>query len=100
MSDENISKKPVARVKVGKVQGAVFANSTENGVFYGTTFQCGYRVDGKWKNGYSFDLNGLLALRHAVSLAIDEVLALRAADVADTADPEPAAQAGEDEIPY
>ena len=86
MSDENKNKKPVARVKVGKVQGAIFANSTENGVFYGTTFQNGYRVDGTWKNGHSFDLNGLLALQHAVGLAIDKVIALRDADTSDTAE--------------
>jgi hypothetical protein len=86
MSEESKNKKPVARVKVGKVQGAIFANSTENGVFYGTTFQNGYRVDGKWKNGHSFDLNGLLALQHAVGLAIDKVIALRDADTSDTAE--------------
>jgi hypothetical protein len=97
MSDK-AKKAPVARVKVRTVQGSIFANSTEKGTFFSTTFQRGYRDgDGKWKNTQSFDLNGLLALQHAVGLAIDQVLELQKADVSDTATP---AETDEgDEIP-
>ncbi len=77
---------PVAKVQVRRVQGAIWSRSTEKGTFFSATFQNGYRdADGKWKNGHSFDLDGLLALQHAVGLAIDEIIGLREADVADEA---------------
>jgi hypothetical protein len=76
---------PVARVKTGYVTGAIWARDAgDSGTFYDVTFQRAYR-DGKrqWKNSTSFDLNGLLALQHAVGLAIDKVQELRAADISD-----------------
>ncbi len=105
MSNENkTTKAPVARVKVRNVQGAIWSRSTERGTFFDVSFQRGYKgPDGNWKNGHSFDLDGLLALQHAVKLAIDKVLELRHADVSDQA----ATETGEardldpsDEIPY
>ena len=39
-----------------------------------------------WKNSQSFDLNGLLALQHAVGLAIGKVLDLQIQDVSDRPD--------------
>ena len=85
MSD-TAKKSPVARVKVRTVQASIWARSTDKGTFFDTSFQRGYRDgEGNWKNTQSFDLNGLLALHHAVGLAIDKVLELQRADVADTA---------------
>jgi hypothetical protein len=101
MSNENkTTKAPVARVKVRNVQAAIWARSTERGTFFDVSFQRGYKTpDGNWKNSYSFDLDGLLALQHTVKLAIDKVLELRNADVSD----QPAAEGDdfdEEEIPY
>ena len=93
MSDETKKAKPVAKVQVRRVPAAIWGRSTEKGTFFEASFQNGYKDrDGKWKNGHSFDLDGLLALQHAVGLAIDKVIALRDADVSDT--PE---EASEDE---
>ena len=85
MSNETKSTKaPVARVKVRNVQAAIWARTTERGTFFDVSFQRGYKTsDGNWKNSHSFDLDGLLALQHTVSLAIDKVLELRKADVSD-----------------
>ncbi len=93
---------PVARVKVGTVQGAIFARSTERGIFLNTTFKRGYRDEGgNWKDTNGYDLHGLLALQHAVGLAIDEVLKLKAADVADKpGDYPPPEDLGEDEVAF
>ena len=85
MSNETkTTKAPVARVKVRNVQAAIWARSTERGTFFDVSFQRGYKTpDGNWKNSHSFDLDGLLALQHTVSLAIDKVLELRNADISD-----------------
>lgn len=99
MSDK-AKKAPVARVKVRTVQASIWARSTDSGTFFDTSFQRGYRDgEGKWKNSQSFDLNGLLALQHAVGLAIDKVLELQRAAVAETPAPEPEAEYPDDEIP-
>ena len=75
---------PGARVRVKTVQGSIWARTTDQGIFFDTSFQRSYTDrDGNWRNGHSFDLSGLLALQHAVGLAIDKVLALQAQDVAD-----------------
>jgi len=75
---------PVAKVRVKTVQGSIWARTTEQGTFFDASFQRGYTDrDGNWKNTHSFDLNGLLALQHAVGLAIDKILELQKQDVAD-----------------
>ena len=99
MSTETKTKAaPVARVKVRKVQGAIWARVTEKGTFFEATFQNRYlTAEGEWKNGQSYNLDGLLSLQHAVGQAIDKILALRAADVSDTAEA-PASDGAEDEM--
>ena len=55
--------------------------------FFDVSFQRSYRdQNGHWKNTQSFDLNGLLALQHAVGLAIGKVLDLQVQDVSDRPD--------------
>ena len=80
---------PVARVTVRTVRGNIWARSTDKGTFFSATFERGYKTQEGWKNTHGFDLDGLLALQHAVGLAIDKVMELRAADISDQARPMP-----------
>jgi hypothetical protein len=100
MSDKP-KKTPVARVKVRTVQASIWARSTESGTFFDTSFQRGYRdAEGNWKNTQSFDLNGSLALQHAVGLAIDKILELQRAAVSEQVEAPPTDVVEGDEIPY
>jgi hypothetical protein len=99
MSD-TAKKSPVARVKVRTVQASIWARSTDQGTFFDTSFQRGYRDgQGNWKNTHSYDLNGLLALQHAVGLAVDKVLELQKADVSDQPEA-PVTDSPDDEIVF
>jgi hypothetical protein len=78
---------PIARVRVRNVQAAIWARPTESRVYFDTSFQRSYLdADGRWQNTQTFDLSGLLALQHAIGLAIDKVLELQAQDLGDHSD--------------
>lgn len=75
---------PAARIKVRNVQASIWARATEDKTYFDASFQRSYvDVNGQWHNTQSFDLNGLLALQHAIGLAIDKVLELMVQDVSD-----------------
>jgi hypothetical protein len=87
MSVENNSTtnaKPVAKLQVGKVQAAIWARVTDKGTFFSATYKNGYKVNGVWKNGQSYELESNLALHHATAWANAKLIELRAADIADT----------------
>jgi hypothetical protein len=90
MSDDtqNTTKSaPVAKLKVRRAKGAIWARVADDRTFFEATFQVGYPDrDGNWKNGHSYNLANLLAHRVVVDQAIDQLLALEAADVSDTAE--------------
>lgn len=102
MSTETKKKNPppVAKFQIRRVQTAIWPKSSEKGAFFEASFETGYKnKEGKWVRKHSFDLDGLLALQYAVPRAIDQILALRAADISDTAEA-PEVVDEQDEVPF
>lgn len=81
MSNE-AKEQPVAKIKVGSVQMAIWRNQGEHGSFYNASVQLSYKDrDGKWmNNGSSYGLRDVLNLAKAAMLAHSEIGKLIAAD--------------------
>ncbi len=63
-----ISNSPVYRLRYGNVAAAVWANNSQAGYFYNTTFQKTYALDGGgWGDSSSFDDRDLLNLAKAAA---------------------------------
>lgn len=78
------TKQPPARIEVRNVQASILARATDDKTYFDASFQRSYiDANGQWHSMQSFDLNGLLALQHAIVLAIDKMLELMAQDVSD-----------------
>lgn len=65
---------PVAKYNIGRVQASIWKRDTDNGTFFDVSFKRGFKTKDGWKNSYSFDLPGLVALQHLVGTAIEDVL--------------------------
>jgi hypothetical protein len=62
------STKPVYRLRYGCVVAAVWANNSQSGYFYNTTFQKTYALDdGSWGDSSSFDDRDLPNLSKAAA---------------------------------
>jgi hypothetical protein len=76
MSD---NKKPAAKVTFFPVSAAIWANETDNGVFYSVTFERSYKDEaGKWHSSSSFNSNDLLRLAKVADLVDTKINELRA----------------------
>lgn len=65
MSETN---KPVYRLRYGNVAAAVWANNSQAGYFYNTTFQRTYPLEGGgWGDSFSFDDRDLPNLAKAAA---------------------------------
>ena len=63
------SRKPIHKVRLGKVKGSVWQNSTDNGVFYNVTFVRFYRDENAWRVADSFGRDDLPALASVANQA-------------------------------
>jgi len=71
---------PVARVQAGSVQGAIWARTTDKGIFYSATFENRYKDGDTWKSGDSYGAMDLLCLQEATRQAYSAIDQLRASD--------------------
>lgn len=65
------STRPVRVIRLGRIRAAVWANQTDSGMIYNTTFERLYKPDGEdqWKSTDSFGMNDLLLLAKVADLA-------------------------------
>ena len=65
-----MTNKPVNEFKVGRVRAAVWANESENGVWFSVSFSRLYKdKDGNWKDSTSFSRDDLPLLMKAADQA-------------------------------
>jgi hypothetical protein len=76
------AQRPVRTIRMGRVRAAIWANHTESGVLYNTTFERIYKPDGEeqWKSSDSFGPNDLLLLAKVANEAHTWVLRQRGMD--------------------
>ncbi|WP_263351363.1 hypothetical protein [Acidicapsa acidisoli] len=78
MSD---TKKPAARISLYPVSAAIWANSTQKGVFYSVTFERSYKDEkGKYQTSSTFNASDLLLMAKVADLCDTKIRELRAAD--------------------
>ena len=57
---EKAKVKPVREFRIGRIRAAIWANETDNGVRYNTTFSRLYKLDGgEWQDSTSFGRDDL-----------------------------------------
>lgn len=56
------SNKPAHEIRLNGIQASIWANTTESGVRYNTTFRRNYRDGEEWKSSDAFGRDDLLAL--------------------------------------
>jgi hypothetical protein len=56
------NKAPVHTIRVNGIRASIWANQTEKGVRYNTTFERSYRDGEEWKNSDSYGREDLLVL--------------------------------------
>jgi hypothetical protein len=54
--------KPIKEIRLGSIKGAIWKNSTPNGVRYNVTFSRLYKDGDEWKSTDSFGRDDLLVL--------------------------------------
>lgn len=74
------TKKPVARVRMGLIQAAIWSNDTDKGRLYNVTLERSYKVENEWKSSTSFGRDDLLTLAKVASEAHSRILDLQSAD--------------------
>jgi len=75
---------PVAKVKIGAVSAAIWANETEKGTRYNATIERRYRdASGEWKTSGSYGRDDLLTLAKVADQAHSKIVELMAADRAE-----------------
>lgn len=64
--------RPAHEVRLGRIKGAIWANTTEQGVRYGVTFSRIYKdqESGEWRNSTSFGRDDLLLVGKVCELAL------------------------------
>jgi len=72
MSENN---KPVYRLRYGNVVAAVWANNSQAGYFYNTTFTRLYKDGDSWKSSNNFGRDDLLTLGKVADKAQDWIFA-------------------------
>jgi hypothetical protein len=62
--DRNRGVRPVRSIRIGRIRAAIWANQTDSGVVYNTTFERLFKRDGSdtWESNDSFGVNDLLLL--------------------------------------
>ncbi|MCB9842520.1 MAG: hypothetical protein H6812_04610 [Phycisphaeraceae bacterium] len=86
---EGPAQQPVAKVKIGLITAAIWANQTEKGTLYNATIDRRYRDgNGDWKSSGSYGRDDLLTLAKVADLAHSKIVELAAADRAE-ADEQP-----------
>ena len=70
---------PVAKVRVGLINGSIWENKTDKGTFYNVTFERRYRDGETFKSSHSYNADDLLALGKVADLAHSKILELRSA---------------------
>ncbi|MEM0983975.1 MAG: hypothetical protein AAGI17_08505 [Planctomycetota bacterium] len=87
---------PIARVKLGAIQAAIWKNVSEKGTHYNATIERGYRdANGNPKSTGSFGTNDLLLAIKVMDLAHTRMMELHREDrEAERAQQEAAANAG------
>lgn len=73
------SNQPVARVRIGSVQAAIWENETKDGVIHNVTIDRRYqdKKAGEWRTATSWGFRDLLTLRKVADLAHSKILELR-----------------------
>ena len=59
MEDEEMSKRPIHEIRMGRVRAAIWENETQNGTRYNVTFSRLYRDGDQWKDSGSFGRDDL-----------------------------------------
>lgn len=64
--------RPVHEVRLGRIKGAIWANTTDKGVRYGVTLNRLYKdqESGEWRTSTSFGRDDLLLLAKVCELAV------------------------------
>jgi hypothetical protein len=64
--------RPAHEVRLGRIKGAIWANTTEQGVRYGVTLSRIYKdqESGEWRNSASFGRDDLLLVGKVCELAL------------------------------
>jgi hypothetical protein len=63
------SNAPVHTIRVNGIRASIWANQTEKGVRYNTTFERSYRDGEEWKNSESYGREDLLVLAYVAKEA-------------------------------
>lgn len=68
------STKPVAQIRKGMINAAIWRNTNGSGVFFNVTFERRYRDDsGTWQSTKSFSRDDLLVIAHVATHAFDSI---------------------------
>ena len=59
MEDEEMAKRPVHEIRMGRIRAAIWENETQNGTRYNVTLSRLYRDDDQWKDSSSFGRDDL-----------------------------------------
>ena len=59
MEDEEMSKRPVHEIRLGRIRAAIWENETQNGPRHNVTLSRLYRDGDKWKDSSSFGRDDL-----------------------------------------
>jgi len=59
LEDEEMSKRPVHEIRMGRVRAAIWENETQNGTRYNVTLSRLYRDGDQWKDSSSFGRDDL-----------------------------------------
>ena len=59
MEDEEMAKRPVHEIRMGRIRAAIWENETQNGTLYNVTLSRLYRDDDQWKDSSSFGRDDL-----------------------------------------
>lgn len=81
--EKEAAQKPVAKIRIGLINGSIWERKTENGTFYGVTFERRYRDGETFKSSHSYNADDLLVLAKVADLAHTKILELRVANSAE-----------------
>ena len=67
-------KKPVKKIRIGKISAAIWDNQTEKGIFYNVTFDRTYYEGTNARSTDSFGQNDLLLLKKVSDMAFNWIV--------------------------